>query len=133
MLPVCAPEHPLSGRRSIEPWALAGERWLTFPRRGSAPEPYSTALEQRLAAAGLGAAEILPIDSLTAQRGRVEAGFGRALLRASAVDEELRTGTLRELPVPALRATLPVVLIRRRRAFESGATRALVELLSDYR
>jgi DNA-binding transcriptional LysR family regulator len=133
LLPVCAAQHPLAARRSVEPRALAGERWLAFPRRGSAPEPYSAVLDHRLAAAGIGGAEIVPIDSLTAQKRMVEAGFGVALLPASAVDEELRSGALSELPVPALRATLPVVLIRRRRAFESGATRALVELLSDYR
>jgi len=62
----------------------------------------------------------------------VEAGFGLALLSESAVDEELRTGTLRALRVPALRVTIPVVLIHRRRAYQSGATLALVALLTAW-
>ena len=82
-----------------------------------------------LAAAGLDGAEILPIDSLTAQKRMVEAGFGLALLPESALDE----GTLHVLDIPALRTTQPVVLIRRRHAFEGGATRALAALLSDWR
>jgi DNA-binding transcriptional LysR family regulator len=87
------------------------------------------ALEQLLAASDLAGAEWVPIDSLTAQKRLVEAGFGLALLPASSVDEELRSGTLRALRIPALRATIPVALIHRRRAFLNGATRALVTLL----
>jgi DNA-binding transcriptional LysR family regulator len=62
----------------------------------------------------------------------VEAGFGLALLPASSVDEELRTGTLRRLRIPGMQASLPVVLIHRRRAFLSGATRALMQALTAW-
>jgi DNA-binding transcriptional LysR family regulator len=62
----------------------------------------------------------------------VEAGFGLALLPASSVDEELRAGTLRALRVPALRLTVPVVLIHRRRAYLSGAAQALAAMLTDW-
>jgi DNA-binding transcriptional LysR family regulator len=76
--------------------------------------------------------QILPIDSLTAQKRMVEAGFGLALLPASSVDEELRSGTLCPLRVTAMRATIPVALIHRRRAFQSGATKALSALLAAW-
>jgi DNA-binding transcriptional LysR family regulator len=110
----------------VDPRALAGERWLAFPSRPGAPrEPYASVFQGRLAASGLGAAEIVLVDSLTAQKRMVEAGFGLALLPESSVDEELRAGSLRALPVRALRATLPIALIHRRRAFLSGATQAL--------
>lgn len=133
MVPVCAAGHRLARARRINPRALAGELWVCFPPRpGSAREPYSAALAQRLAACGLGGSEIVPIDSLTAQKRMVEAGFGLALLPESSVDEELRAGTLCTLRVPALRVTVPVVLIHRRRAFQSGATRALVALLASW-
>ena len=133
MVPVCSPRHRLARARRVDPPALAGERWIAFPPRPEAArEPYSSALEQRLAACGLGASEIVPIDSLTAQKRMVEAGFGLALLPESGVGEELRAGTLRALRVPALRVTIPVVLILRRRAFQSGATRALVAMLSTW-
>jgi DNA-binding transcriptional LysR family regulator len=132
LVPVCSPRHRLARGRRLRPAALAGEPWITFPPRPGAPrEPYATALEHRLAACGLGAAHIIPIDSLTAQKRMVEAGFGLALLPESSVDEELGRGTLRALPVPAMRTTIPVVLIHRRRAYLGGATRALVTALSD--
>jgi DNA-binding transcriptional LysR family regulator len=130
---VCPPSHPLARRRRVDARALAGERWLSFPfRPGTAREATSLAIEARLAACGLGAAEIVPIDSLTAQKRMVEAGFGLALLPESSVDEELRAGTLCTLRVPALHVTVPVVLIHRRRAFQSGATRALMALLASW-
>lgn len=133
MVPVCSPRHRLARVRRVEPRALTGERWITFPPRpGQTGEPYSSALEHRLAVCGLSAAEIIPIDSLTAQKRMVEAGFGLALLPESSVDEELRAGTLRALGVAAMRATIPVVLIHRRRAYQSGATRALTALLTAW-
>ena len=130
MVPVCAPSHRLARARRLEAKALAGEAWITFPpRTGSSGEPYASALTHRLAACGLAAAEIIPIDSLTAQKRMVEAGFGLALLPESSVDEELRTGTLRVLKVAAMRVTIPVVLVHRRRAYLSGAARELMAAL----
>jgi DNA-binding transcriptional LysR family regulator len=140
LVAVCSPGHRLARARRVPPGALAGERWIAFPARPDAPgaarEPYASALARCFAALGLDAAEIaaeiLPIDSLTAQKRLVEAGFGLALLPASAVDEELRSGALRRLRIPALQATLPVALIHRRRGFLSGATRALIAALTAW-
>jgi DNA-binding transcriptional LysR family regulator len=128
---VCSPRHRLARSRTVTPKMLAGEAWITFPARPDEPEePYASSLQQCLAACGLGAAEIIAIDSLTAQKRMVEAGFGMALLPESSVDEELRVGTLLALRVPAMRVTLPVVLIHRRRAYLSGAARRLLEVLA---
>jgi len=133
MLPVCSPRHRLARARRLEPKALAGEPWIMFPPRpGAVREPYASALDHRLAACGLAASEVIPIDSLTAQKRMVEAGFGLALLPASSVDEELRAGTLKVLRVAAMRAAIPVALIHRRRAFHSGATKALIAALTAW-
>lgn len=133
LLPVCSPHHRLARARRVDPRALSGERWIAFPGRpGAAREPYASTLAHGLAVLGVDAVEILPIDSLTAQKRMVEAGFGLALLPASSVDEELRSGTLRVLRIPALRATVPVALIHRRRAFLSGAARALIAELTAW-
>jgi DNA-binding transcriptional LysR family regulator len=133
MVPVCSARHRLARARRVEPKALADERWITFPvRPGAQREPYLSRLEQRLAACGLVGSTLIPIDSLTAQKRMVEAGFGLALLPASSVDEEVRSGTLCVLLISAMRATIPVVLIRRRRAFLSGATQALTATLAAW-
>jgi DNA-binding transcriptional LysR family regulator len=133
LLPVCAPHHRLARARRVAPGALASERWITFPPpAGGGAEPSAAAVERSLAASGVPPGERVLIDSLTAQKRMVEAGFGLALLQASSIDEELRAGTLTVLRVPALRATVPIVLVQRRRAYLSGAARAVLALVSAW-
>jgi len=132
LLTVSAPGHRLAAVRRPSARMLAGEPWVAFPARpGSTGESYALMLSERLGALGLGDAEILPIDSLTAQKRLVEAGFGLGLMPESAVEEELRLGTLRALPVGAMRLSVPVVLVYRRRAPSTGAARALMALLTE--
>lgn len=133
MMVVCSPRHPLARRRSVKPSALGPERWVAFPPRNDAYyEPYPWSLQNRLAGWGLSPAEIIPIDSLTAQKRMVEAGFGLALLPESSVDEELRSGTLREMRIAGKSVTIPVVLIHRRRGYLSGAAKALMTELAAW-
>ena len=132
MVAVAGARHPLARAKRVESKALAGERWVAFPARpGAPPEPYSSALAQALAGWRL-EAEIVPVDSLTAQKRMVEAGFGLALLPESSVHEEVRSGTLRVLRIPDLRVTLRVERIHRRRAYLSGAAQALMAMLADW-
>ena len=87
MVVVCSPRHRLARRRKVPPRELATEPWVAFPPRSNALyEPYPWSLQHRLAASGVTPAEIIPIDSLTAQKRMVEAGFGLALLPESSVD-----------------------------------------------
>lgn len=130
LVPVCPPGHPLAAGGADLATGLAGQRWLAFP--SPTGDPYAAALRQLLAAHGLGAAEILPIDSLTAQKRMTEAGFGLAILPESSLDEEFRARTLCPIDAPALTATIPVALIRRRTAFQTGAARALAAALTDW-
>src|SRR5439155_21987632 len=116
MVVMCAPRHRLARRRSVPARALAREPWVAFPpRSGAFYEPCPWSLQHRLAASGLTPAVVIPIDSLTAQKRKVEAGFGLALLPESSVDEVLRAGRLRLMHIAAMRGTIAVVLIRRRR------------------
>lgn len=123
--------HRLASGRRIPARRLAGEAWVAFPaKRGATVDPFGHLLTQRLAAAGLDTAEVVIIDSLTAQKRLVEGGFGLALVPASSINEELLRGTLCELDVPELRAEIDVVLIHRRGAFLSPAGRHLMETLA---
>lgn len=130
LLVICAADHPLAGRRITTARRLRGERWVAFPAaRGR--ESFGGVLERQLAAAGLDGAAVTLIDSLTAQKRLVEAGFGIALVPASSVRDELRLGAVRMLDAPALRTTVPVMLIHRRKGYLSAAARALLALMSS--
>ena len=128
---VAAAGHPLAEARRIAPERLSGESWVAFPpRRGSAVDPFGQVVTRALAKAGLDDSDRVMIDSLTAQKRLVEAGFGLALVPESSVHEELRLQTLRRLDVSMLQATIDVTLIHRKGAFLSPATRRLLDVLT---
>jgi DNA-binding transcriptional LysR family regulator len=122
--------HPLANGRTHRPARLAGERWVAFPTR-NARESFVQFLQRKLVGAGLEDTEVIPIDSLTAQKRLVEAGFGIALLSESNVSEELKQGTLTVLNVPALRATIPIALVHRRDGYLSAAARNLMSMVAS--
>jgi DNA-binding transcriptional LysR family regulator len=115
-----------------EPLALLGVPWIGFPTdAGSSGEPFAHLLIQQLLRNGLDLASLIAIDSLTAQKRLIEADFGIGLLPASSIEEELRLGTLRVLPIAALETSVPVMLIHRNQAYLSRAARRLREMLTE--
>lgn len=129
LVPICAADHPLARRRRITASTLAGERWLTFPPSENVHEPYDNALSEQLTPRGLARAETMFIDSLTAQKRLVEAGYGLAFVPATSIEEELRSGTLQVLNLARPGPAIPVALIRRPGAAETAAVRALADAL----
>lgn len=114
-----------------ETMALQGVPWIGFPPGiGSSGEAFARILAQQLLRHGLEDAEIIAIDSLTAQKRLIEADFGIGLLPASSIEEELRLGTVQVLPIAALQTTVPVMLIYRCRGYLSRAARRLREMLA---
>jgi len=129
MLVVAAPTHRLADNREHAARDFAGERWVGFParlHRGS----FGHVLARQLAAARLDNAEITAIDSLTAQKRLVQAGFGIALIPESSVREELRLGMLAVVNAPVLRTAVPVTVVHRRNGYLSPAARSLLALMT---
>lgn len=129
---VSALHSRLLGEDLSKPSALRGVPWIGFPPDArSTGEPFARILTQQLARCGLENAEVIGIDSLTAQKRLIEADFGIGLLPTSSIEEELRLGTVRILPLAELQTSVPVMLIYRRQAYLSKAARRLQELLSQ--
>jgi DNA-binding transcriptional LysR family regulator len=140
---VCSPDHPRAGKTLSDTTALSDDRWVGFPGDGGQSNKShgnkgqgnkgqfdrQAALSRQLNAAGLGHAEIVVIDSLTAQKRLVEAGFGLALMPESAIQEELRLGTLAMIEVPDLRVSVPVAVVRRKGGYLGAASLALLEAI----
>ena len=126
---VAGARHRLADGRRHRARDLAGERWVAFPAR-RAQESFVRYLDRKLTAAGLEERQIVPIDSLTAQKRLVEAGFGVALLAESGAEEELRLGTLKKLDIRDLSASIPVTLIHRRNGYLSSAAQHLISTIA---
>jgi DNA-binding transcriptional LysR family regulator len=129
---VSAAHSRLAAGTPTEPLALQGVPWIGFPTGiGSSGEPFARILAQQLLRHGLEGAEMITIDSLTAQKRLIEADFGIGLLPASSIEEELRLGTMQVLPIAALQTTVPVMLIYRCQGYLSRAARRLREMLTS--
>ncbi|MGQ0584542.1 MAG: LysR family transcriptional regulator [Reyranella sp.] len=130
MLVVAAPGHRLAGRRVRQAHLLKGERWIGFPPAPDERDSSGHVLAHQLIRAGLDAADITLIDSLTAQKRLAQAGFGLALVPESSVRDELRQGALVALDIAAMRTTIPITAIHRRAGYLSPAAKALLALLT---
>jgi len=128
---VCGPKHPLAGRRIASLRKLAGERWLLFPNARRLPETSADNLFAQFQVLGIADLRWMPVDSLTAQKRLVEAGYGLAVLPTSAINEELRSGSLAAIRVTGVRLSNPVCLVTRRDGYLSPLALALIELLQD--
>jgi len=126
---ICAPDHPRANTTVRSLSQLRGERWLAFPVRERQPETSARHVHGILAAAGVGADAILIIDSLTAQKRLVEAGFGIALMQESGVTEELAAGTLQTIGLRAKAPRMAVTVTRRTRGYLSHAAQTLLDEL----
>jgi len=61
----------------------------------------------------------------------VQAGFGIALVPESSVRDELRLGALSEIDAPAVRTSVPIAVVHRRKGHLNPAASALIALFSD--
>lgn len=75
--------------------------------------------------------QITTVDSLTAQKRLVEAGFGIALMPRRNVSDEQTRGTLRLVEIGSVEAQLPIVLVRCRGGPQENDLEAFVATLQD--
>lgn len=128
---VCAPEHPLAGTRVDRLADMARERWFAFPRHAEGGEVVAETLFAQFLTRGVSDLQWSAIDSLTAQKRLVEAGFGIALLPESSIEEEVRLRSLVTVDVADLDAFNPVFAITRRDGYLSRAAQRLLDLLTN--
>ncbi|MBI5258099.1 MAG: LysR family transcriptional regulator [Burkholderiales bacterium] len=126
---VCAATHALAGKRVPSLARLAGERWLAFPVTEQRGEAFAATVLAQFLTRGVDQPDWVAIDSLTAQKRLVEAGFGLALLQAGAVQEELAQRQLALIEVDDLDASVPVVRVLRKGAWLGGGTQAVLQAL----
>ena len=126
---VCAPDHPRAGRRVARLADLRQERWIAFPEVPGRREITASHVFALFQTHGLGEVDWTPIDSLTAQKRLIEAGFGIALLSQSHVADELGSSAMSTIDVGDLVASQDIVAVTRRGGFLAAASRRLLEIV----
>jgi DNA-binding transcriptional LysR family regulator len=107
----------------------ATPRWIGFPNRRTFKEDLGRLLSQQLTAAGATAADVMPVDSMSAQKRLVEAGLGIALLPESSVREELARGTLVKRDMPRVDTAIEIHLVYRREGYLSPLAQNVITWL----
>ena len=131
LIVACAKRHRWAGRSIARLAQLRAEKWLAFPVVAGRREIAASHIFALFLAHGLGEVDWTPVDSLTAQKRLVEAGFGIALLPESSVAEELSREAMSAIRVGDLTASRPIVAVTRRGGYLSLAGKRLVELLRE--
>lgn len=129
LLVVCAGTHQLAGQRVRSLRNLKDERWLAFPESSGRRETATHTIHAQFRSRGVDTIHCTPVDSLTAQKRLIEAGFGIALMQESAIKEERSAKTLMTIKVGDLDAANPVSVIVRKNGYLSGASRRLLGVL----
>ena len=115
---VCSAKHPLAGKTLNSLAQLTSERWFAFPEYPER-ETLDSHISRIFPRHGLGSVSWSEVDSLTAQKRLVEAGFGLALLPSGGVLEELTARSLKMIKVERLKSQQPIYLVTEPRGFSA--------------
>ncbi len=128
---ICAPSHPMAGKRVKSLGDLANEHWLSFPNHYERRDASTENLFAQFLVRGVPRFSWSPVDSLSAQKRLVEAGYGLGFLPRGSIQEELSAGSLSLIEVADLDAGNPIFSVMRRKGFLSSATRQLQNMLEE--
>jgi DNA-binding transcriptional LysR family regulator len=122
---VCPPDHPLARRPRLTAASLAEQRFIAFDR----DIPTRRLVDRFLRGARTSVTITMELDNIETIKRSVEAGLGISILPRSALENEVKAGTLLARPFATARLTRPIGIIYRRGREQSAAVRAFLETL----
>ncbi len=122
---VCPPDHALARRPRLSAASLANQRFIAFDR----DIPTRRLVDRFLRAARTPVTITMELDNIETIKRSVEAGLGISILPRSALENEVKAGTLMARPFAAARLTRPIGIIYRRGREQSAAVQAFLETL----
>lgn len=131
LMVVCGSTHELAGTAVQSLRDLRAQHWLAFPRDHERREASAETIFAQFLIRDVPDIRWTPVDSLTAQKRLIEAGFGIALLPESGVVEERSAKTLATITVGDLDVAIPVTAIVRKNGYLSAASIGLLQLLTS--
>lgn len=126
LLLCCSANHPELDQLVNHQANWADFSWVGFaPDRKSKALSYGQLLLNQLTLHGVELKQLTIIDSLTAQKRLIEAGFGLGLLPESSIQEERALGSLYVVEASPLECEVPIYLISRNQGYQSQASSQL--------
>lgn len=103
---------------------------MAFPRDHQRREAAAETVFAQFLVRGVADIRWTPVDSLTAQKRLIEAGYGVSLMPEGSVLEERSVGALSAIGVDDLDVAIPVRAVVRRGGYLSPAAQSLLALLA---
>lgn len=125
MVVACSPRHALAGSPAVRPRQLDGERFVAFMKGLTIRREVDRFLREH----DVGVEVVLEFDNIENIKKGIEIGAGVGLLPEPMLRQEVRTGSLRAIPLDGVRLVRPLGIIHRRRQPLGSAVRDLITLL----
>jgi DNA-binding transcriptional LysR family regulator len=125
MVVACPPDHPLARAGAVDPSRLDGEKFVAFDDGLSIRREIDRFLREH----DVSVEVVHQFDNIENIKKGIEAGAGLALLPEPMLRQEVRTGSLRAVPLKGARLVRPLGIIHRRRPPLGSAAQDLVDLL----
>jgi len=130
MITVCSADSKLLDTDRFQLEMLQKYKFLCFAKsRKKTKNSFYQLTQKLLIRADLDQIELMPVDSLSAQKRLTEADFGVALLPLSSVEEEIKLGSLRILEHPLLETLIDINLIHRKSLHMNSVLESFIEAL----
>lgn len=127
MVPIAPPGHPLLAHKNVTAHMLAAEP-LLLRETGSGSR---AVVEQALARLSIHVRPAAALGSSEAIKAAVIAGMGLAIVSAMTIVNELKAGTLVQVPMRDLQIRRSLNTVTRRNATPSAAVRELLRVISE--
>jgi LysR family transcriptional regulator, transcriptional activator of the cysJI operon len=122
---VCAPGHPLAGKRRVNLSKLIGEDFIAFER----DIPTRKIIDRLLRDHRVTVNRVMEFDNVETIKRAVEVGSGISILPQATVSDELKRGALVKVEFVEGRVTRTVGMIYRRGRVMSAAAREFMRLM----
>ncbi|MHC1762099.1 MAG: LysR family transcriptional regulator [Negativicutes bacterium] len=124
---LCAPDHPLAQKKSVDPSDLANET-LLVTESGCG---YRTILENMLANVGVQFRSVMAVSSVQAEKQFAASGLGICLLTSIAVEQDVAEKRLVALPWDGPDFKIVAQVVRHKNKWLSPALQVFMDLVSQ--
>jgi len=125
---VCLPDHPLARRRKISLSMLQGERFVAFEN----DLPTRKFIDRKLADEGVKVRVVFESDHVETIKRTVENEGSLSIIPLTAVQNELRSGSLKAIPIEAENMWRPLGVLFKKGRIALPPVREFLSLLEDF-
>ena len=123
---ICNPENPLAKKKSVEMSDLAKEKFIGFDQ----DIPTRKATDQMFRNSKIDIDPIMEFDNIETVKRAVEINAGISIVPSATVEQEVKQGLLKMVPIKGCKVTRPLAIIRRKGRVLTPAMKKFISTLT---